>query len=49
MSFKVCSYNIEHFDDLFESDSQLKNDDKSKSKLDAIADVLKKVNPDIAC
>jgi len=47
MSFKVCSYNIEHFDDLFESDSQLKVDAESQSKLDAISEVLKKVNPDI--
>jgi endonuclease/exonuclease/phosphatase family metal-dependent hydrolase len=43
MALRLCSYNIEHFDRLFDSDTQLSEDDKKKKRIESIEKVLKMV------
>ncbi len=47
MGLKICSYNIEWFDNLFKDNNQITTEPEKVKKLDAIAEVLKKVDADI--
>ncbi len=44
---RICSYNIEWFDKLFNADNTLKTDQESKPRLDSIADVLSTIDADL--
>ncbi len=46
---KICSYNIEWFDKLFEDDNSQKNDSTSLKRLNAIKDVLEGISADVVC
>ncbi|MBU1344704.1 MAG: hypothetical protein KKE44_18520 [Proteobacteria bacterium] len=46
---KLCSYNIEWFDDLFDSDNSLKTDPASKDRFNAIGTILQEISADIVC
>ena len=47
MAIKLCSYNIEWFDKLFNPDNSMKTTGEATEKLDAIANVLTKVKADL--
>jgi len=44
---RTMTYNIEWFDDCFEDDNSLKTTPDATSKLDAVAAVLKAIDPDL--
>ena len=46
MSLRICSYNIEWFNHLFNPDNSLKNGQKEQEKLSAIGNVLSRIDPD---
>ena len=47
MALRLCSYNIEWFDDLFTKSNTLKTDADSRPRQEAIRDVLQMVNADL--
>lgn len=47
MRIRLCSYNIENFNDLFTNSNTLKTDAKSRKREQAIRDVLQTVNADL--
>jgi len=47
VTLRLCSYNIEWFDDLFTKNNHLKTDNASTKRLEAIAAVLYEVNSDV--
>ena len=47
MALRLCSYNIEWFDDLFTKSNTLKTDADSRPRQEAIRDVLQTVNADL--
>ena len=47
MALRLCSYNIEWFDDLFTKSNTLKTDADSRPRQEAIRDVLQTVNGDV--
>ncbi len=47
MTIRVCSYNVEWFDDLFEPDNSLRTNAETAARCQAIHDVLALVNADI--
>lgn len=46
MSLRICSYNIEWFNRLFNADNSLKTDQQEQERLNAIKNVLRKIKPD---
>ncbi len=46
MSLRICSYNIEWFTRLFNSDNSLRNGQKEQERFAAIKDVLSRIDPD---
>lgn len=47
MAIRLCVYNIEWFDDLFEADNSMKTTQEAQGRFGAIRDVLAVVDPDI--
>jgi len=47
VAIRVCSYNIEWFDDLFESNNTMKTGAKEQDRFGKIRDVIKGVDPDV--
>ena len=47
MAMRLCSYNIEYFNDLFTKSNTLKTDAKSRERQQAIRDVLQMINVDL--
>jgi predicted extracellular nuclease len=47
MTIRICSYNVEWFDDLFETDNSLKTTTDATPRLQAIRDVLGVIDADI--
>lgn len=47
MALRICSYNIEWFDHLFEKDNSLKTGTEEKARLTAIGNVIKAIDPDL--
>jgi len=46
MSLRLCSYNIEWFNHLFNKDNTLKSGSDEQKRLNAITNVLLQINPD---
>ena len=46
MSLRICSYNIEWFNHLFEANNSLKTGPDEQKRLNAIKNVLQKIKPD---
>ncbi|MHC4757243.1 MAG: endonuclease/exonuclease/phosphatase family protein [Planctomycetota bacterium] len=47
MALRICSYNIEWFNHLFNSDNSLKTGAEEQERLGAIGNVLSHINPDL--
>ena len=47
MGIRVCTYNMEWFDDAFSPDNKLRPEAKWQNKAAAIAEVVKTVDPDL--
>ena len=46
MSFRICSYNIEWFNHLFNKDNSLKNGPEEQERLTALKNVFLQIKPD---
>lgn len=47
MPLRICSYNLEWFDHMFNSDNSLKTGPAEQERLNAVASVLGKIKPDL--
>lgn len=47
MTLRLCSYNLEWFDDLFDHHNQMRTDSKSEARLAAVADVMRAIDADL--
>ncbi len=47
MKLRLCSYNIEWFNRLFNKDNSIKTGSKERKRIEAIKNVLKHLNPDL--